>query len=267
MLVGECLDTLIALQKSARKRTDHGDAMDFLMIEVLELVDTFARLLAAVTFGAMIGIERQWRQRMAGLRTNALVALGAASFTVFAALTPDEISPTRVAAQVVSGIGFLGAGVILREGLNVRGLNSAATLWCAAAVGLLAGGAHYVPAAMTTLLIIGTNLFLRPLVRHINTTLPPPDEIELRYRVKIRARATDEAHVRALLLQGVAGTSLRLERLESRDVDEGSRVEVIAGMRSETKGSALLETLVGRLSLEPGVSAASWSLVEGDDSG
>ncbi|MFN3686391.1 MgtC/SapB family protein [Salinarimonas sp.] len=238
--------------------------MTHLAIDWLALVDTFLRLLAAVSFGALIGFERQWRQRMAGLRTNALVALGAASFTVFATLTPDEISPTRVAAQVVSGIGFLGAGVILREGLNVRGLNSAATLWCAAAVGLLAGGAHYVPAAMTTVLIVGTNLFLRPIVRHINTSLVPPDEIELRYRVKIRARASDEAHVRALLLQGVAGTALHLERLESRDVDDGTRVEVIAGLRSQTKGSAVLETLVGRLSLESGVSAASWSVVEGE---
>jgi hypothetical protein len=85
---------------------------------------------------------RQWRNRLAGLRTNTLVALGAASFVVFAALVPGETSPTRVAAQVVSGIGFIGAGLIFGEGLTVRGLNTAATLWCSAAVGLLAGGAR-----------------------------------------------------------------------------------------------------------------------------
>src|SRR6202790_2319088 len=96
-------------------------------------------LTAATLLGAAIGFERQWRQRMAGLRTNTLVALGAASFVVFASLFPGEASPTRVAAQVVSGIGFLGAGIIFREGLNVRGLNTAATLWCSSAVGLLAG--------------------------------------------------------------------------------------------------------------------------------
>ena len=85
-------------------------------------------LAAATLLGASIGFERQWRQRMAGLRTNTLVAIGAASFVIFAGLFPDEGSPTRVAAQVVSGIGFLGAGIIFREGLHVTGLNTAATL-------------------------------------------------------------------------------------------------------------------------------------------
>src|SRR5258708_17122987 len=92
----------------------------------------------ATLAGACIGFERQWRQRMAGLRTNTLVAIGAASFVIFEGLFPDDGSPTRVAAQVVSGIGFLGAGIIFREGVQVSGLNTAATLWCSAAVGLLA---------------------------------------------------------------------------------------------------------------------------------
>ena len=84
-------------------------------------------LALSVALGSVIGFERQWRNRLAGLRTNTLVALGAGSFVVFAALFPEESSPTRVAAQVVSGIGFLGAGAIFREGLNVRGHNTAAT--------------------------------------------------------------------------------------------------------------------------------------------
>ncbi len=96
-------------------------------------------LAVALSCGAVIGSERQVRQRMAGLRTNALVALGAAAFVIFSMLFPTEVSPTRVAAQVVSGIGFLGAGIIFRDGFNVHGLNTAATLWCSAAVGLMAG--------------------------------------------------------------------------------------------------------------------------------
>ena len=96
-----------------------------------------ANLLAAMLLGALIGAERQWRQRMAGLRTNALVATGAAVFILSSvAASPD--SPGRIAAQVVSGIGFLGAGVIMREGMNVRGLNTAATLWCSAVRPVLA---------------------------------------------------------------------------------------------------------------------------------
>ena len=107
-----------------------------------------ARAGAALVLGAAVGLERQWRQRTAGLRTNALVALGAALFELFAVLLSGarDVDPTRIAAYVVSGIGFLGAGVILRDGIHVRGINTAATIWCSAAVGILAG-AGYLPAA------------------------------------------------------------------------------------------------------------------------
>jgi hypothetical protein len=98
-------------------------------------------LAVALGLSAAIGFERQWRNRLAGLRTNTLVALGAATFVIFATLVPGDASPTRVAAQVVSGIGLLGAGLIFREGLSVRGLNTSATLWCSAAIGVLAGRA------------------------------------------------------------------------------------------------------------------------------
>ena len=101
--------------------------------------DAALRLVTALLLGGAIGIERQYRQRAAGLRTNALVALGAATFALIGFSMAGEASPTRMAAQVVSGIGFLGAGAIMREGLNVKGLNTAATLWCAAAVGVGCG--------------------------------------------------------------------------------------------------------------------------------
>jgi putative Mg2+ transporter-C (MgtC) family protein len=115
---------------------------------VITTIDqTAINLGVATLLGAAIGFERQWRQRMAGLRTNTLVAIGAASFVIFESLFPDNVSPTRVAAQVVSGIGFLGAGIIFREGLQVSGLNTAATLWCSAAVGLLAGSGKPVRAS------------------------------------------------------------------------------------------------------------------------
>lgn len=122
-------------------------------------------MIVALICGALIGSERQLRQRMAGLRTNALVAMGAASFVVFSHLFPDELSPTRVGAQVVSGIGFLGAGIIFRHGFAVHGLNTAATLWCSAAVGLISGAGAWPLAAFTTGLIIFVNIGLRPLVK------------------------------------------------------------------------------------------------------
>ncbi|MBE7163086.1 MAG: MgtC/SapB family protein, partial [Williamsia herbipolensis] len=106
----------------------------------MSTLDTVLRLLCGLGLGTLIGFERQYRARMAGLRTNALVATGATLFVVLSAhgFSGGTADPTRVAAQIVSGIGFLGAGVILRDGLGVRGLNTAATLWCSAAVGALA---------------------------------------------------------------------------------------------------------------------------------
>jgi hypothetical protein len=125
-------------------------------------------LAVAGGLSSLIGFERQWRNRLAGLRTNTLVALGSASFVIFEALVPGDASPTRVAAQVVSGIGFLGAGLIFREGLSVRGLNTAATIWCLAAVGVLAGAGYPAYAALSTGFILFVNLLLRPIVMFIN---------------------------------------------------------------------------------------------------
>src|SRR6202035_5619151 len=126
------------------------------------------RLATALLVGVVIGVERQWRQRIAGLRTNALVSIGAAGFVVFSTMVSGDNSPTRVAAQVVSGVGFLGAGVILREGINITGLNTAATLWCSAMVGTFAGAGQLAASGIAAGFVVLTNLFLRPLVRLIN---------------------------------------------------------------------------------------------------
>jgi putative Mg2+ transporter-C (MgtC) family protein len=215
-------------------------------------------LAVALGLSAAIGFERQWRNRLAGLRTNTLVALGAASFVTFAALIPGEASPTRVAAQVVSGIGFLGAGLIFREGLSVRGLNTAATLWCSAAVGVLAGAGYPAYAALATGFVVFVNLLLRPIVSFINRQPLTSTELEIGYLVSVACRSPDEAHVRALLLQGLAGTGLALRRLESSDVAGTERVAVCALVTAHQNVDSDVEKIVGRLSLEPTVSAARW---------
>ena len=136
----------------------------------MHVFDMTLRIAESMGLGALIGFERQYRSRMAGLRTNALVAVGAALFVVLSAQGFDGQGgdPTRVAAQVVSGIGFLGAGVILRDGLSVRGLNTAATLWCAAAVGSLAGAGMHVMAVAGAVAIIAVNVGLRELGRAVD---------------------------------------------------------------------------------------------------
>ncbi|HWW30592.1 MAG TPA: MgtC/SapB family protein [Steroidobacteraceae bacterium] len=215
-------------------------------------------LSAAVTLGAVIGFERQWRQRLAGLRTNTLVALGAASFVVFENLFSTEADLTRVAAQVVSGIGFLGAGIIFREGLNVRGLNTAATLWCSAAVGVLAGGGALPYASVAAALVIAVNLLLRPLVQRINRQPLASAELQSGYVVNVVCKGDREAHVRALLLQGLSAGSIHLRRLDSSNIEDSDRVEVLAVLSADRRSDGVLEQIVGRLSLEPSVTAARW---------
>jgi putative Mg2+ transporter-C (MgtC) family protein len=215
-------------------------------------------LAVAVSLGAVIGFERQWRNRLAGLRTNALVALGSATFVVFEALAPGDASPTRVAAQVVSGIGFIGAGLIFREGLSVRGLNTAATLWCSAAIGVLAGAGFSVYAALATGFVVFVNLLLRPIVRFINRQPLSSTELEAGYLVSVTCRNQDEAHIRALLLHSLVGAGLALRRLESSDLNGTGRVAVTAILTAAHRIDAEVEKIVGRLSLEQTISAARW---------
>jgi putative Mg2+ transporter-C (MgtC) family protein len=126
--------------------------------------ESLLRLALAAVLGGLIGVERELREREAGLRTHLLVALGSALFTIVGAYgfhdfleSGDPVvraDPTRIAAQIVTGIGFLGAGAIIRQGFSVRGLTTAATLWVVAAVGLAAGAGYYSAAVITTALVL-----------------------------------------------------------------------------------------------------------------
>ena len=219
------------------------------------------RLLLALVLGSLIGAERQWRQRMAGLRTNALVAAGAAMFVMLTALTaagPDD--SFRIAGQIVSGIGFLGAGVILRDGLNITGLNTAATLWCSAAVGTLAGYGMYGSAVTGAVGVIAANVCLRPIGKALNRGKGTADA-EITYLFRIVGKADRESHMRALLLQSISGQPLTLRSLKSEDIENTGRVEVHALLTSTGRQNLLLEQIVSRLSLEPGVTGVSWEII------
>ncbi|MGW2816807.1 MgtC/SapB family protein [Streptomyces sp. NPDC001415] len=142
-------------------------------MSTLTTFDFALRLAVGVGCGALIGIERQWRARTAGLRTNALVAAGATLFVLYSEAVGDESSPTRVASYVVSGIGFLGGGVILRDGASVHGLNTAATLWCSAALGVLAASGRLDLALLGTATVLAVHLLLRPAGRLIDRAPAP----------------------------------------------------------------------------------------------
>jgi putative Mg2+ transporter-C (MgtC) family protein len=161
---------------------------------------------------------------------------------------------------VVTGIGFLGAGVILREGINVHGLNTAATLWCSAMVGTLAGAGLLGPSVLAAGFVIVTNLVLRPLVRRLNFRSLTATDVETCYTVEIACKAAEEARMRSLLLHALSQAGLGLRRLDSQDIADTAKVTVTAQAVAAKRNDAALEQIVGRLSLEPDVSAATWQI-------
>ena len=224
-------------------------------------VELTISLLSALLLGAAIGLERQWRQRLAGLRTNALVALGAALFLVYARAVHDDAGAARIAAQVVSGIGFLGAGVIFKEGLNVRGLNTAATLWCSAAVGLLAGEGQIAYAVIGAALIISANLLFRPLVRAINRQPNDGSEMASSYSIALACRSTDAARVRSQLASALASVpDVELVEVSEETGDEGGYVNVSATVTAHKPRGISIESVVFTLAREPGVVRSEWRL-------
>jgi putative Mg2+ transporter-C (MgtC) family protein len=195
------------------------------------------------------------------LRTNTLVALGAAIFVTYSRVVFDDQGSARMAAQVVSGIGFLGAGVIFKEGLNVRGLNTAATLWCSAAVGLLAGEGFALYGLLAAVLVIAANTVLRPIVHAINRQPIELSEEEQRYLITIDCRAARAAEIRSQLVQEVAGVpDLHFSELESAFIEDAGRVEVTATVTSHKRRELALEAIVGRFSEADGVLRAAWRL-------
>jgi putative Mg2+ transporter-C (MgtC) family protein len=194
--------------------------------------------MVALLLGGTIGFERQWRQRMAGLRTNALVSAGASLFSLLAQSIPTDGDLTKIPSYVVSGVGFLGAGVIMKEGGSVRGLNTAATLWCSAAVGCLSGFGLYFLSLVGTVTVLAVHLLLRPIAEKINQQPNVATEHEFNYQIQITCREEDESHVRSLILHALAPSTLTLRALHSEDLNGSHKVRVIADVDSQMKSNA-----------------------------
>lgn len=227
----------------------------------LNAAEVISRLAIATVLGTLLGLERQWRHRSAGLQTNSLVSLGSALFVMLSTLTPEDSSPTRIAAQVVSGIGFLAGGVILREGASVHGLNTAATLWCAAAVGAMTGSGHIPEACAGSGIVLAANLILRPLSHRINRQPMHQADIEIWYHCSITCERSSETHIRAQIVQWLSGNGLGLRSLVSHPGTDG-QVAVEASVMARQRDDDSIERLISHLSLESNVFAASWHLSE-----
>jgi putative Mg2+ transporter-C (MgtC) family protein len=227
--------------------------------QLYDFLDTLVSLVTAFVLGALIGAERQYRQRTAGLRTNVLVALGAAAFVDLAMHLTGADGAVRVIAYVVSGIGFLGAGVIMKQGLDVRGLNTAATLWASAAVGSCAGADMVAQAAALTVFVLAGNTLLRPLVNAINRI--PLDTLSSEATYQFKLAVTPEAlpDMRDRLVERLEKAKYPVADVDV--VEHGDELlEIVATLVSTAIHPAELEAVVADLQRQPGVRHATWEV-------
>ena len=218
---------------------------------------TFARLLLALILGACVGAERQWRQRAAGLRTNTLVCFGAAAF-VDLGLT---ISPgtTQVVAYVVSGVGFLGAGAIMKDGGSVRGLNTAATLWCSAAVGACAGAGQMLDAVFVATLLIAINSVLRPLSRFVDRRSLAVMDTNALYRLRLSCDSDHESEAEHRITHAIAARALVLREIRAEQIEDSETSMIQAILESATHDAELMNALASELRTDPWTKSVEWT--------
>jgi putative Mg2+ transporter-C (MgtC) family protein len=220
------------------------------------------RLSLAIAMGATVGLERQWRQRTAGARTNALVSAGAAAFVMSGLLLDNDPSARgRIVSYVVSGVGFLGAGVIFKDGANVRGPNTAATIWCSAAIGALCGLGSLNLALVLALAVLLTNMVLRPLAYRLTPVLPEAMAAETLYEIRLACKVSATAHIRSLLLSTISNLPLTLQSIHGEQDEDEKETHIRAEVFTAGRNNEALEQVVMRLSIEDDVSNLSWSIV------
>ena len=219
---------------------------------------TCVALATAFVLGVAIGFERQWRQRNAGLRTNVLVAVGAAAFADLGLRLRGVEGATSIVAYVVSGIGFLGAGVILKDGTNIVGLNTAATLWCSAAVGAFSGCGMPLEATALAAFVLAGNTLLRPLVKWIDRRPISPDDTEAAYKVHAICEQNARSDVRDLLDAELSRAQLPVREIEIVAESEDN-VELAALLIPVDVRPDELDAVVKALEASPFVQSATWA--------
>lgn len=220
---------------------------------------TAAALSTAFLLGGLIGLERQYRQRTAGLRTNVLVAVGAAAFVDLGGRVGGQHGSVQVVSYVVSGIGFLGAGVIMKEGTQVRGLNTAATLWASAAVGAFAGGGQEAEAGLVAAFVLAGNTLLRPLVDAVNRRPITPGETEALYRVHVVCDPEKVSAARDLLFEELERHDYPIREIETLSENE-EVVELAALLIPTTADPAELDRVSEHLNRRPEIRSATWTV-------
>lgn len=221
--------------------------------------NTLLALGVAFVLGTAIGLERQLRQRSAGLRTTVLVALGAAAFGDLGLRLLGPQGAAQIIAYVVSGIGFLGAGVIMKEGANIRGLNTAATLWCSAAVGAFSGSGLPGEAAILAGFVLAANTLLRPLVQWVNRRPMQGTGTEAEYRVHVICSLDTLPDVRDLLEAQLGAAGYPVRDMETL-TETADGVELAATLIPTSAEPGDLDRVVAALERSTKVRSATWTV-------
>ena len=213
----------------------------------------------ALGLGLLVGLERQLGQHPAGMRTSALVCGGAALYVLMARPLNNGTETARVAAQVVSGMGFLGGGVILREGLTVRGLTSAATVWCMAAVGTLCATHMLHEAVLASIAILITNRALNPLSRRVDQYAAKQAYNDATYRIKVVCAMSEERRIRQLICQFIAAQpTMILHGIGIHSHAHADQGLVVADVEMRLGDQHFLLDIVAKLNADPSTTSTSW---------
>ena len=216
-------------------------------------------ILLSLFLGFIIGLERQLTKHPAGIRINVLICMGTCFFTLFPMLYQSQ-QVFRVGSSIISGVGFLCSGVIFKEDGFVRGMNTAATLWCTAAIGILATMNNIAWAIIATIVLVLSNLILRPLARKIGP-YSLGEDTERQYRVSVVCFDDAEQDIRQLLIHSNTCKTLFLHNLESGDIT-GNQTEIVAEFCSSGKPKEhVLEALVSTTLKNPRVIRSGWEII------
>lgn len=220
----------------------------------MDIKELVIRLSVSFILAFLIGFERQCRRRSVGFRTYALVCIGSFLFVTFSVQT-NQGDFSRIAAQVVSGIGFLGAGVILKDGSNIKGLNTAATLWCSAAIGVLCATGLLLEATIGTVFILFSNIILRFVGRRMDDTLRHRSE-EI-YDITVRCYKNNRDNIRTILSKNIDSEQLILKNIETKSIEDDKSL-ISARIVVTSNQNNLIEELINKINLEEGVLSLRW---------
>lgn len=234
-------------------------AATFLAFVAPPSVETTVAPLTAFVLGGVIGLERQWRQRTAGLRTNVLVAVGAVAFVDLGIRVAGPEGAVRVVSYAVSGIGFLGAGVIMKQDAQIRGSNTAATLWASAAVGTFAGSGQFAEAALFAAFVLAGNTFLRPLANYVNRAPISSQTTEAIYRVHIVCKPGVVSEARDLVHEALEQRNYPIREMETLAEGE-DLIELAAVLVPTTANAAELDVVTRHLAQNDIINSATWTV-------